>query len=511
MDYEEADENQERITIGIYAEDGSALSAAPIDLPLDTTVEGLQSLCNDLLQLDEDARLPIKFRTSDGVEILESIRASVPADSIDNEKGLTLIYLPQALFRVRPVTRCTSSLPGHKQPVIAVQFAPDGRTLASGSGDKTVRLWDLTTELPFKTCEGHSNWVLCISFSPQREEAGVRLQERRGFFHPFTFFCSFLPLQIFLWDPETGKQIGRKLTGHKQWINALAWAPLHESVDCRLLASAGKDATIRVWDTTLYQTVRILSGHTASVTCLRWGGCGFIYSGSQDRTVRAWRSDTGTPFRTLTGHAHWINTLALNVDYALRIGSYDPASRTWAPQEVSFPRRSLFHSLFDLRRTEAAALKRYQQALNGKTEKLVSGSDDFTLFLWDPTSGKKEVARLTGHQQLVNQVAFSPDTRLLASASFDKSIRIWCGQTGRFLKTLRGHVQAVYQLAWSADSRLLVSGSADSTLKVWNMNTKELMLDLPGHGMDVFVVDWSPDGERVVSGGKDCVLKVWRQ
>lgn len=61
---------------------------------------------------------------------------------------------------------------------------------------------------------------------------------------------------------------------------------------------------------------------------------------------------------------------------------------------------------------------------------------------------------------------FSPNARYIASASFDKSIKLWCGRTGIFLDTLRGHVQAVYQIAWSADSRLLVSGSADSTLKV---------------------------------------------
>lgn len=64
------------------------------------------------------------------------------------------------------------------------------------------------------------------------------------------------------------------------------------------------------------------------------------------------------------------------------------------------------------------------------------------------------------------QVQFSPDTRLLASASFDKSVKLWCGRTGRFLHSLRGHVGPVYQIAWSSDSRLLVSGSADSTLKV---------------------------------------------
>lgn len=75
------------------------------------------------------------------------------------------------------------------------------------------------------------------------------------------------------------------------------------------------------------------------------------------------------------------------------------------------------------------------------------------------------LARMTGHHQVVNDVKFSPDSRLIASASFDKSVKLWDGKTGNFIATLRGHVQAVYQIAWSADSRLLVSGSADSTLK----------------------------------------------
>lgn len=72
---------------------------------------------------------------------------------------------------------------------------------------------------------------------------------------------------------------------------------------------------------------------------------------------------------------------------------------------------------------------------------------------------------MTGHQQAVNDVKFSPDSRFIASASFDKSIKLWDGRTGSFITTLRGHVQAVYQIAWSPDSRLVLSGSADSTLK----------------------------------------------
>uniref|UniRef100_A0A183E832 WD_REPEATS_REGION domain-containing protein n=1 Tax=Gongylonema pulchrum TaxID=637853 RepID=A0A183E832_9BILA len=101
------------------------------------------------------------------------------------------------------------------------------------------------------------------------------------------------------------------------------------------------------------------------------------------------------------------------------------------------------------------ALRRYEKAKGSYGEILVSGSDDFTLFFWKPAEEKKSKTRMTGHQQLVNQVA----------TSFDKSIKLWCGRTGAFIDTLRGHVQAVYQIAWSADSRLIVSGSADSTLK----------------------------------------------
>lgn len=100
---------------------------------------------------------------------------------------------------------------------------------------------------------------------------------------------------------------------------------------------------------------------------------------------------------------------------------------------------------------------------------MVSGSDDFTLFLWNPVEDKKPLARLTGHQQPVNHLAFSPDGRRFASASFDKKVKVWDGRTGTFLATLNGHVGAVYQVAWSADSRLLVSASKDSTVKLWEM------------------------------------------
>lgn len=77
------------------------------------------------------------------------------------------------------------------------------------------------------------------------------------------------------------------------------------------------------------------------------------------------------------------------------------------------------------------ALMRYKAATGNKPERLVSGSDDFTMFIWEPSESKKPIARLTGHQKLVNHVSFSPNGNLFASASFDNSVRLWDGLTGR--------------------------------------------------------------------------------
>lgn len=417
---------------------------------------------------------------------------------VSTEQTLELTYQPLALFKVRPVTRCTDTLPGHTEAILHVSYSPDGKHLASGGGDATVRFWDVNTSTPRHTCKGHKDHVLCTAWSPD----GTRFAsgDKRG--------------NLMLWDPAKGESVG-SIKAHAKWITGMAWEPMHSTKDgkCERLITSSKDSLAKIWNVRTRRCEATLSGHLDSIESVKWGGEGLIYTASRDRTIKVWNASEGDGkgrvgllVKTLVGHGHRVNTLAVSCDYVCRTGPFDHYGKIdglAAKDRSSDEWRTAAHK---------AAVEKYKSFKgSGEPERLVSGSDDFTLMLWHPVDNKRPLKRLTGHQQAVNHIAFSPDARFFASGSFDKKIKLWNGRSGDFVSTMTGHVGAVYQVAWSSDGRYLVSASKDTTAKLWEVPSgKKARETLPGHEDEVYALDWSPNGASVATGSKDRTIKIWK-
>ncbi|KAK0100221.1 hypothetical protein ONS96_012397 [Cadophora gregata f. sp. sojae] len=495
QDIEEVPSDAGSLRIQFFDETtGLAIGQGSVLVPVaDATPKNLELLLNALLAHDSSETIPYRFTLPvPDKKTSEPITTAFPANIwktlinpglISTEQVQNISAAPQAVFRVQAVSRCASTIPGHGEAILATQFSPRSSSrMVSGSGDNTARIWDCDTGTPVHTLKGHTSWVLAVSWSPDESRIATGSMDNT----------------VRMWDPKTGKQLGNPMKGHSKWVTSLAWEPYHSQKPGEpRLASASKDATVRVWAANQQTIELVLSGHKGSVSCVKWGATGFIYTGSHDKTVKVWNAKDGTLAHSLNAHAHWVNHLALSTDFVIRTAYHDHTGKIPASEEEKVAR----------------AKERFLKAatIQGEVvERLVSASDDFTMYLWEPAKGTKPVARMLGHQKQVNHVTFSPDGLLIASSGFDNHTKLWNARDGKFINTLRGHVAPVYQCAFSPDSRLLVTGSKDTTLKVWDMRTQKLSADLPGHQDEVYAVDWSPDGQKVGSGGKDKAVRIWR-
>ena len=293
----------------------------------------------------------------------------------------------------------------------------------------------------------------------------------------------------------------------KAAIFAIQWEPLHfqDSHQYPRIAAATEKGELNIYCSKTGRKLVATSGHQKKIMGLAWGADGILFSSSHDRTVKAWDTNNGAEIAAYSAHSGAWRTLAISTAFVLRTGGYE-----------------LGQLYKDSKDSKTAAIKRLEEhRKSSPVEMIAVGGEDCTISLLKfDLAGKKfiEVQRITGHLKTVNHVCFSPNGYWLSTASFDKTVKIFDGKTGKFICTLgkgRGrftgsHMGPVYQLAWSPDSRKLVSASSDTTLKVWSIINQKLINDLPGHEDEVYGVDWCPSGAPVASGGKDKKVKLWR-
>jgi WD40 repeat protein len=214
-----------------------------------------------------------------------------------------------------------------------------------------------------------------------------------------------------------------------------------------------------------------------------------------------WRTlnESSALVRLLTGHRGSVNSVAVNPDGRTIVsGSNDYTVAVWDLESGNLLRRLKGHE------DEVNSV-----AVSPDGRYIVSGSKDRTVRVWDLESGKLRRRLTGGYGMEVNAVAVSPDGRYIVSGSEDHTVRVWNFQSGKLRRRRSGHGDKVNSVAVSPDGRYIVSGSDDHTVGVWDFKSGELLYQLTGHKSRVYSVAVSPDGRRVVSGSWDNTVAVW--
>lgn len=387
------------------------------------------------------------------------------------------------------------TIPGTPPPRLSWEFSADGQTIATGSSEGTIKLWDVTSaeervafKGPSKNAQGKAprltfsqdgSLLACIDGTGGVQLWQTALNRERAVLrghlnavHAVAFADKGRLLAsggfdraVKLWDAATGKELDT-LHGHAGIVLGLAVSP-----DGTLLASASADQTVRLWRLSDRKELHRLEGHTAPVWSAAFSpDARRLASAGSDGRIILWDVASGKAAATLSGSSAEIFALA-----------YSPDGKTLAAAEGD-----LFHP------RKAGAVK-----------------------LWDLTAGKVR-AVLQGHHGGVRSVAFSPDGATLAAGSWDATIKLWNPSTGQELATLAGHAQPVSSVVFSADGKTLASAGcneadpqASGEVKLWDVASGQVVPLRMGHRCGATGVAFAPDGLTLASASFDETVKLW--
>ena len=415
------------------------------------------------------------------------------------------------------------TLKGHRELVGSIAFSPDSRTLVSSSYDNTFRFWDIPTGKYKKATIGHGNPFRDVSLSPDGETL-MSLNYGGNVIYSEMSLSYGGSNAIHLWNIHTGEH-KKTFKGHKKGIMGARLSPDGK----HLMSYAIYNSTIRLRNISTGELKKLkgpqkyVSGVAFSSdgeTLMSWG------LGNKSRTIQLW--DVETLHRKQTFEGDWMYIGAHYLDRktfacldwsslfdALSLRLFDISTGKYTVSEI-MPRKTASPA-----QTKAIPEARFSPD-GGMVaiifeNNLLDKSTEHLIELWDVNTGQ-HIHTLTGHTDDILSIAFSPDSRTLASGSRDKTIRLWDVNTGQHKQTFTdqawidnqfGEVGRVLKVTFSPDGRTLASGMWRGPIHLWDIVTGDKKKTLTGHTRWVQHLLFSKDGQTLISTSGDQTVLVW--
>ncbi|KAK7694564.1 hypothetical protein QCA50_001750 [Cerrena zonata] len=289
------------------------------------------------------------------------------------------------------------------------------------------------------------------------------------------------------------------MSGHTRSVSSLKFSP-----DGTMLASAAADKLIKIWDCEKGELLDTFEGHTEGISDIAWSSdCEYLASASDDKTIRIWSMETGETAKILKGHTNFVFCVNFNPKCNLLVsGGFDETVRVWDVARAKPLKNLPAHS------DPVTAV-----TFNHDGTLIASCAMDGLIRLWDTESGQCLKTLADDDNPICSHIKFSPNSKYILASTQDSTIRLWNIQSSRCVKTYTGHTNRTYSVFcdFAPSGEYIVSGSEDSRVYIWHLQDRQIAQVLEGHRDAVIAIASNPTRPMIASASveKDLTIHVW--